>query len=678
MQSARLPKAAALDGGSGPPAQLFQDRGPSRMITAIRRLVTSKVGAGLALVFLAFVGLAFALSDVNSINTTPSVATGNVMAVGDRQVSVNALRARIKRAYDQAAAQQPGLTMAQFLAGGQFDRLVEETGDFYALEQYARAHGISIDKVAIDASIARNPAFAGLTGGFDQATYEGRLREAGMTDAQLRDDMSTDAIVRQLIAPFGFVPQVPQYASTTYASLLLEQREGQATFVPSSVYAPTAAPTDAQLTAFFTAQRARYTIPERRVLRYALLTEANVGAVAPPTTAEIQAEYTASAANYTAQETRRFKQVIAGTRAVADRVAAAVRGGQSIDAAATASGLTASVVTGTSEAQFASGSTPAAARAAFAAAQGALVAPQQVPLGWLVLQVEEINRRPARSLAEATPELTTIVAARKQQEAMIELYNSVQESLNSGATVSEVARDKGLQLVTTPALLATGVAPGNPGYTPDAMVTGFLANAFQAHDGDPAQIVEIEANKRFALVEVAETIAAAPPALSSIRDRVVTDWRQSEGAKRARDLARRILASVEGGQSLSAAATAAGVSTSVQTIGGRRINMRQGGQRVPPEIELLFSMPVGSVKTLELPGNVGWMVIHLKRSIPGDAAAAPELIQQVAEQLREPIGGELVEAIVAAARAEFPVEIDQAALARLRAEMTGTAAPDAN
>lgn len=644
------------------------------MITAIRRTVTSKIGAFVALTLLVVLGVMFLLGDVNIVAPNASVSSGHVMAVGDRQLSTTDLRARIKQSYDRAAREQPGLTMEQFLANGTFDKLVDEAGDYYALEQYARSRGLGIDKLFIDAAIARNPAFAGLNGNFDQAVYERRIGEVGMTDERVRLDMENDALVRQLVQPIGAVPQIPQAMAATYASLLLEQREGRAAFIPASVYAPSAAPTDAQLTAYYTSQRARYAIPERRVIRYAILDESALGTVPAPTAAEIQAEYTANAAQYAAQETRRFSQVIAGTRAVADRIAAGVRGGQSLSAAAQAAGLSASTVSATSEAELAGQSNAEVARAAFAAAQGGTIGPMQAPLGFVVLRVEDINQRPARSLAEATPELTTTLTARKRQEAMVDLYNSVQTALNSGAGVAEVARDKGLQVVTTPAILPNGTAPADPAFRPDPILAPLIGPAFSGHEGDAGQLIQIEENRRFALVEVAQAVPAAPPPLASIRERVVADWRRSEGAKIARAKAREILAAVERGQSLAAATTAAGVTTPVQTIGGRRINLNQTGQRVPPEITMLFSMPQGSTKTLELPGGAGWMVLQLVRSIRGNAAEAPELVQSVQQQFRDPLAGELVESLVASARAAFPVSIDREALATLRAEMTGTAA----
>lgn len=649
------------------------------MITFFRSMITSKIGVGIALIFLVFIALAFTLGDVSNLSGGSAVSGGNIASVGDRQISITDLRQRIQRTYERAARERPGLTMEQFLSGGTVDRMLKETADIYALEQYARAHGIAIDKATIDAQIARNPGFAGVNGSFDEAVFQRRLRDEGITPDRLRGDMETESIVRQLVAPFGQIGVVPRGVALPYASLLLEERRGQATFVPASRFAPTAPPSERQLAAYYRAQAARYTVPERRVIRYAMFDESKVGALSPVTPAELQAEYAANAASYAARETRRFNQVIVGTKAVADRIAAAVRGGATLSAAAQGAGLSASPVEASSREQFAAGSSAQVAAAAFSAGRGALVGPMQVPLGWIVLSVDAIDATPARTLAQVTPELTQRLMDRRRQEAMVDLYNSVQEALNGGAQVSEVAADKGFQVVTTPALQANGTAPDQPAFRAEPQLQPILSAAFQAGDETAGQVIPIEEGRVFALFEVARTIAAAPPPLAGeLRTRVIADWRQAQGALAARARARAILAAVERGQALGAASAANGNPAPVQAIGGRRINLTNSERGVPPEIALLFSMAQGSAKTLELPGNAGWMVIHLDRVIRGDASDNAELVQAVQGQFVNALGAEYVEVLAAAARAEFPVEIDQAALRALRDQLTGRNSASAN
>ena len=646
------------------------------MITFFRRIFTSRVGAAIALAFLVMLGFAFTLSDVTGSIGSSSVSGGNVARVGDRQISSVELRQRIQRAFQAAAQQRPGLTMAQFLEGDAVDRMLREMAEVYALDQYARAHGVGIDRATIDAQIARNPAFAGVDGSFSEEVLRQRLSSEGVSSTRFRSDLESESIVRQLVAPFGQVGIVARGVALPYASLLLEERRGQAVFVPASRYVPTAPPTDQQLAAYYGSQRVRYTVPERRVIRYAILDSSAVGAVAAVTPAEIQAEFTANAAQYAARESRRINQVIAGTQAIANRIATSVRGGSSLSAAAQAAGLSASPVTATSREQFAGGTSAPVAAAAFTAQRGAVIGPLQVPLGWIVLQVDGIDSTPARNLTQVTPELTTRLTDRRRQEAMVDLYNSVQDALNGGATVTEVATDKSLRIMTTPAIFANGTSPDQPAFRPELLLQPIIAAGFQAHQGDPGQVLTLQENQVFALVEVADTTEAAPPPIAQIRDRVVADWRVAQGARVARDRARTILASVERGQSLSAAAVAAGAPASVQPIGGRRINITNAQGGVPPEIALLFTMPQGSAKTLELPGNAGWMVIHLGQVVRGDASGNQQLLEAVQGQFVNALGSEYVGILVAAARAEFPIEIDAAAVAVLRDQLLGRGQTD--
>jgi peptidyl-prolyl cis-trans isomerase D len=644
------------------------------MITTIRRLITSKVGAIVALLFLVIVGLSFALSDVSNTGFGgTSVGTGNVAKVGDRSITVNDLRQRLQAEYARAQQQQPGLTMQQFVAEGGLDRLVKAMTDIAALEQYAVDIGMGVSPAAVDAIIARDPAFAGINGNFDQATFEARLAQQGRSARDIREEIAGRALVRQLLAPVGQLTAIPQGVTLPYASLLLEQRVGQASFIPASSFAPTAAPTDAVLTAYYNAQRARYSVPERRAIRFAILDSSAIRTVPTVTPEEIAAEYRANAATYAAREIRRFAQVIAPSREAAQRIAAAAQGNNGLQAAAAAAGLQAAIVTQSDKAAYAAGTSTAVADAAFAASEGGVVGPLQVPLGFIVVKVTEIETTPARTLATATSEITTALRERKRREALDDLYNGAQEALNGGATVDEVARDRGLTVTTTPPLLPNGSAPGVAGFRPDPLLPALLGPAFQAAEGDPGQIIPLQENEVFALVDVTRIIAAAPPPLAEIRARVLADWRQAEGAKAARARARQILAAVERGQALPAAAGAAGLGGSVQTIGGRRIDITRNEGRLPPEIALLFSMAPGTAKTLEMPGNVGWMVIKLDRIVRGDASGNQELLAAVQGQFQEALGSEYVEVLVQAARAQFPVTVDSAAVDTLRAELTGTA-----
>ena len=170
-------------------------------------------------------------------------------------------------------------------------------------------------------------------------------------------------------------------------------------------------------------------------------------------------------------------------------------------------------------------------------------------------------------------------------------------------------------------------------------------------------------------------MAAAPPPFAQIRTDLLADWRFAQGQKVARDKARAIVKAVEGGQTLAAAVTAAGPNIgNVQTIGGRRGELGQNGQPVPPELALLFSMAKNSVKTLEIPGNRGWMVIALADvQRPDPKSIEPARVAAIAQPLAPAFGNELIEQLAGEAKRRVGVTINKELVEQLRQELTGTA-----
>jgi peptidyl-prolyl cis-trans isomerase D len=644
------------------------------MITAIRSLFSSALGKFLALAFVALVGIAFALSDVTGSNSFGGIGGANAARVGDIDIGVGELRDRVRLTYNQARQQQPGLTMAAFVESGGLDEVLNQMIEGEAFEQYAGKLGFGVSKRLIDGRIADLPVFAGVSGSFDQTRFEAFLRENGLTEAQLRRDLRQQLLAEQLAAPIGTMPRIAAGIAQPYAALLLEERRGQATFIPSSPFAPATDPGDDALRKYLTQNSARYTIPERRVIQYALF-DRNAAPVPAVTDAEIAEVYKANAAQFTASETRRFAQVVAPDQATANAIAAKVRGGASLTTAAQAAGLSAGTTSDLTQSAYAATTSAAAAKTAFAAKQGDLVGPLQTSLGWAVARVENVTARPARSLADATPEIREELAKNKANEAIVDYYNAIQDAVNGGASIEEVAADRKLTVAETPALLSNGRAPDKAGFTLTPDLAPLIAQAFQAAGEGEGSIATLVENEKFAVFAVKSIVAAAPPPFAQIRGELLADWRLAEGQKIARDKARAIVKAVEGGQELAAAARAAGPNIgSVQTIGGVRGELGRGGQNVPPELALLFSMAKNSVKTLEIPGNRGWMVIALGDVKRPDAKAIDaQRVAAIAQPLAPAFGNELVQQLSAEARRRVGVKINKALVDQLRQELTGNA-----
>lgn len=91
-------------------------------------------------------------------------------------------------------------------------------------------------------------------------------------------------------------------------------------------------------------------------------------------------------------------------------------------------------------------------------------------------------------------------------------------------------------------------------------------------------------------------------------------------------------------------------------------------------MSLLFSMAEKSVKTLEVPGNRGWMVIALDEvDRPDPKAIDAARVSAIAQPLGPAMGNELVEQLAGEAKRRVKVTINKKLVDQLRAELTGNA-----
>ncbi|KQN40374.1 hypothetical protein ASG37_00750 [Sphingomonas sp. Leaf407] len=645
------------------------------MLGFFRRMTKSKVGIFVGLAFLAVIAVGFAMADLNSMRPASLGGGGSAVAtIGDQQITDQQLTDRVRNDVQVAGQRQPGLDVAQYIAAGGFDGSLDRAISDAALMQFAQEHGLVVSDRYVDGQIASIAAFQGLNGQFDQRTFEQALARARITPQQLRDDIRRAALTKLMLARTIESKFMPQQIALTYASSLKEARSGQVTIVPTAALPAPAAPTDQQVQAYYAANRARYLIPERRVIRYAIVTPASVAAQAQPSDAEVQAAYRANAARFAATQTRNVAQVVVADQAAANRIAQAVRGGQSVAAAASAAGLEATTLTGQTKAQLAGRSAPAVADAAFAAQQGAVVGPIRSPFGFVVLKVDGITQVPGKTIEQARPELVAELAKTKGATALGAVQEKIDAGITDGATFDEIVKDAGLTPQATAPVTAQGVDPLKPAQ-PDPALAPILQAGFAAEAGDAPQLVQTGSDGTFALVATGDITRAAPRPLTEIREQVAGQYRQDQAMKAARAVAQAILTKVNGGTPLSAAVAQAGVRLPApRPVTASRQQLAQLGGQVPPALSLLFAMAPKKARITAAPDGTGWLVVYLDGIQRGDASADKAAIAGVGRELGQIGGNEYAEQFVEAVKREVGVKRNDAAIARVRGELAGGAA----
>lgn len=597
-----------------------------------------------------------------------------IAGVGDEKLSSARLTDETQRQLSRLRREQPELDMAAFLAQGGLEEVLDQLIDMTAAAVFGRSQGLGASRQSIDGDIASIQEFHDLTGRFDDATFRQILAQEGLSEQQVREDFANRLLQRQLLGPVARSAHVPDAIANQYASLLLESRSGVVGAVPTAAMGAGAEPSEAELAAFYRSSRARYTIPERRVIRYAVFGPENVAAEAQATEAEIAAAYRADPA-YAARETRRLSQVVlpeAQARAVARKVAS----GTPFATAAQQAGRSAADIAlgANSREEYAAKSAPAVATAVFAAAKGATVGPIRGPFGWHVVKVEDIVTSAARPLASVRGELAAQIQKSKAANALNDLASKIEGAIGESSFEEIVAAQK-LTIKETPPLTATGSAPETAGWQATDEIKPLLDGAFAMEIGEDPAVETIQENQRYALVAVNRAIPAATPPLASIRDRVKADLVVRRASERARAVASAIVAQINGGTPPAQAFAQAQVKLpAVQTLTATRREISRANAQVPPPLAMMFSLPKGKARLLPAPDGRGWFVVYLDRIVPGDAGKEPGLIQAVRTQFGAIIGEEYARQFTAAIRDELKVERNEEALKKLKAELAGPGA----
>ncbi|USI71779.1 peptidyl-prolyl cis-trans isomerase [Sphingomonas morindae] len=645
------------------------------MIAFFRRTLASKLALGLlALIMLAFIVTGVFTHELPGASalTEPS---GDVLAkVGDRTITVPEMEERVRRQYAQIAQQQPGVELTQFVAGGGFDATVDQTISATALEAYGRKIGLAASARQVDGQIAGISAFQGPTGKFDQAVFRAALAQQHIAEPALRRDIAGDLIRQMLYLPASGAVTLPDGLVRPYAALLVEQRQGTIGLVPAAAMKDGKAPSDAELQSFYKAHLAAYSLPERRVLRYALIGRDQVAAAATPSEAEIRKVYDSKPDQYGARETRTLSQVVLDSQAKADAFAASVKGGKSFAEAAKALGFAAGdiAVGKKTKAQFAAQSSPAVADAAFAAASGGITAPARSALGWHVVKVDAIEKVAATPYAVARPQIAGDLAKSKQDAALAKLINGTQDALDQGTGFADLAARNHLTVVETKPLTAAGLAPDQPGYTPPAELQPLLRPGFQAATDGSASIETIQPGERYALLAVARVLRSAPLPFAQVKARVAADFTALRASERAKAIAEALLAKVKAGTPMAAAFKAAPVPLPPPHDGaGRRIDLAQARMQVPASLKALFTMAAGTAQLVPAEGGQGWYIVQLAKIVPADPKLLAPLVAGSRGDLVGAAGDEYVQQLATAAAKAVGVKRNEAAILALKARMLG-------
>lgn len=640
------------------------------MLGALRKAVSSWLG--LAILGLALVAMVVTLF----YGQTPGPAGGArgsvVVAVGPEAVTEPEWIRAVNLALEVQRRDTPQMTLPDFVRLGGADVVLEQLVLSRTLDLFGREARLPIGRRLVDGEIASLPA-AQVGGRFDEAAFRRFLGQAGVSEEELRRELAGELARRLTLVPVTAGLDVPDRLARAYARLLFDRRRGVVLAVPFAAVPEPAPPDEATLVAFWKAEPGPWTVPERRRFRVAAVETERLWAEAEPTAAEVEAYWKEHPEEFGGMPFRRLAQVVLPDEARARDFVRKVRAGEDFARVAAAAGFApADTDLGRlSERRLAAMTNEAVARAAFSAAPGAVTDPVRGAFGWHVVKVLAVEPPRPVPLAEARADIAARLRQRKREELLARRVDDIEDRLEQGEPLGDVARALGLAVETVGPLTADGrrltaddrLEPaGHP----------LLARAF-ALDPEEGPAVVQDGAGRFYVLEVAEVIPPAPIPLERIRDRVVQAWRERTRTEAARRVAERVAAALDRGEDPVALARTRRL-PSPEKLDIRRVDLSRllgAGQAVPAALSALLDLPVGRARVVADPGRPAWFVVRPEAHEPGDADAAEALLPQVREALGRTAADELAETFARALERAVGVVRQPGAIAAVKARLAG-------
>lgn len=620
------------------------------MISIFRNFAKSK----LAMALLVLTALGLLVTGGTQTDILGSLQAPKVISAGDRSVSPQEFRAEMDRQLEQIQAQQGrAVTYEELLAQADLTAILRGRAQELGFFAWAWKAGVRPGNELILRQIRAIPAFFDpVTNQFDEKLYESRLAEANMTpellEQEARDQYSRTHYGTALVSGL----RLPRIYGAVYANLNQQARDGRWFVLTQAMAGAAPAPTDAQLTSYMSQNAARMRSPELRTGSLVIFSNPADQNIAI-SEEKIQARFDFRKNALSVPERRTFTTLTAPTRAAAERIANALRGGQTAAAVGEANDLQPAQYADTPRSAI---SDPAVAGAVFGLNVDEVSAPVQARVGFVVAKVTGVTPGREVALADVREQIVEELRGQEARGAVSRRVEAFEAARREGKSVDEAVRQVGARIVPIPAVTREGRNREGQQLNVPAKVLEGMWKLTEGRASEPTGLGEGE----YFVVRVDDVIPAAMPSLDSVRERVTSEWLARENVRLLSARSDALMARLRRGEDIAAVAASVGATVTTRT----------GLKQDPAAVEQVGEAVIGALfnagrgQPFAQPNSENSIVIGRVDRI---VAPTPAVVAEEAQQWRARIGaasGDPLFAATVAAAAERMKATHDEALAR--------------
>ncbi len=592
--------------------------------------------------------LMLGLAGFGATSLTGTVRT--VAQVGNEDISVNEYVRELQREI-RAVENQTGqpLQMSQALEFGLDQLALSRLTALAAFDNEVGLLGISIGDENLQKEILAIPAFQGVNGTFDREAYQFQLEQVGMTDTEFETDLRKES-ARTIVqgAIMGGV-EMPQTLTDVLTDFIGARRSFTvATLAPDALTTPVAAPTDAQVQAYYDENSDQFTLPRTKQLTYAILSPDMLLDSVEVDEDSVRRLYDQRSAEFLQPERRLVERLpFPSEQEAKDAMAQLEVGGTSFEQLVRDYELELSDIDlGDVTREDLEG----AADAVFAAELDTVVGPLPTVFGPALFRINGSLAENNTSFEDAAPILREELAAdraRRQIEAQSEDINDL---LAGGATLEELVAETEMELgqIDWTRQSEDGVAA----------YEGFRSAAEAVQDGDFPEVAFLEDGSIFAL-RLNDVLPRRPEPLDTASERVAAAWTLAETGKALEEQANLVLEQLKEDGDF----TATGLPFRVENALTRTAFLDD----VPADfMTQVFEMEPGEMRVVPAAGTA--LIVRLDELLPpGETDELRQAQEALAAQLNQALAQNIFDAYVRDAQVRARPVVDQRALNAVQA-----------
>lgn len=638
------------------------------MLTELRKVTRGWIAMGV----IGLLALAFAIWGINDVFKpiqSNEVASGRGVQVSQQEFNL-AFDNELKRARAQSGK---SVTRQEAVDANLHMRLVNQLVNQRVFDALATRVNVGASDAMVAKSIQDTQAFRNpVTGAFDAGTYRSLLAQNGITTALYENDVRGEMARNQLADALVAGIRPPSSFGRMAIAFESERRTiSIAAITPDRVGTP-AAPTDAEIEAFYKAQAEAFALPEYRAFTVIRAEPADFAGHVEVPEAKIKELYEFRKAQLVTPEKRTFVLLSGGSdRAAAEEAGRRLAAGE--DPQAIARGL--NMQAQTLEQKTKSDAPDARIGAAvFAAAAGQVTAPIQ-GITWAIARVSAVTPGASPSLEDVREQLHSELAQDEAQTLMTAAVEKFDEVRSSGATIEDAAGQAGLSITRIPLTDARGL---NAAGQPEASILDqpeIVQAAFAAAEGDPTDWTSTETGGSY-LIRIDTLKPPGPPPLAQVRDRVALAWRMQKTGEAMRKLSDELSAAVNGGTSFVSAAKALRLPVLATS---QTITRQMAGQGGPSRqlMGALFTGRAGEVVSgAGGPGGAVLYVAQIENVERDDPSKNPQLLEEARRSLDSMLADDMLATVQNAARQHARIRLNQPLIDRLVGKNDNAASED--